>query len=150
MEESRLSQFSGLISSAAKSIQRLKHAKMKQLRLSSAQAAFLCRLAEAGEEGLTQGELITLEGMDRAQVSRVLKNLCARQYTAPAQPGSGYKRHYVLTPKGEEAARELRGAMREIDQLVHGHIPERDAEVFCRILSGIRHGLEQAEGKLPT
>ena len=149
MEESRLALFSGLIGSAAKSIQRLKAAQMKKYRLSAAHTAFLCRLEEAGGDGLTQGELIALEGMDRAQVSRVLKDLCARQYAAPAQPGSGYKRRYVLTPAGSAITKEVQGIILEINRFVSGHIPEGDIEVFYRTLSAITRNLELAEHSFP-
>lgn len=145
MEESRLSLFSGLIGSAAKSIQRLKAAQMKQYQLSAAHTAFLCRLEEAGGEGLTQGQLIVLEGMDRAQVSRVLKDLCARQLTAPSQPGSGYKRRYVLTPAGVAITREIQGIILDINRFVSGHIPQADIDIFYRTLRTITQNLEQAE-----
>lgn len=150
MEENRLLLFSGLISSAAKSIQRLKMAQMKQFQLSASHTAFLCRLEEAGRDGLTQGQLIALEGMDRAQVSRVLKDLCARRLAAPAQPGSGYKRRYVLTPAGADITQEIQGIILDINRFVSGRIPQSDIDVFYRTLHLIIQNLEEAERSFCT
>lgn len=144
MEESRFMLFSGLMNSAAKSIQRMKAAGMKEYNLSAAHTTCLCRLAEAGEDGLTQGELIRLEGMDRAHISRVLGELCRRDYAASAEQGGQYRKHYVLTAAGRRVAGEIQDIILSINRFVSQQIPQEDIDVFYRTLRTITQNLERA------
>lgn len=144
MEESRFMLFSGLMNSAAKSIQRMKAEGMKEYRLSAAHTTCLCRLAEAGEAGLTQVELIQLEGMDRAHISRVLGELCRRNYAVPAEQGGQYRKHYVLTAAGQKVAQEIQDIILSINRFVSRQIPQEDLDVFYRTLRTITQNLEQA------
>lgn len=144
MEESRFALFSGLINSAAKSIQRMKAAGMKEYNLSAAHTDCLCRLAEAGEAGLTQGELIRLEGMDRAHISRVLGELCRRDYAAPSEQGGQYRKRYVLTAAGQRVAGEIQDIILSVNRFVSRQIPQEDLDVFYRTLRTITQNLERA------
>lgn len=144
---SRLALFAGLINRASKSIQRLKAAKMKRYDLSAAHTACLCRLAEAGEAGLTQSELAGLEGMNRAQVCRVLGELQSRGYALPAAQDGRYKKRYCLTGAGRTAAGEIDALILSINRFVSGCIPEGDIEVFYRTLTRIAENLERAEAE---
>ena len=101
MDTSRFEQFSALMTSAAKSVSKLKAAQMDAFSLSGAHTNCLCRLHEAGS--LTQGELTRLEQMDRSQVSRVLRDLAQKGYVV-SDTQAGYKRRYTLTPAGEQTA----------------------------------------------
>lgn len=147
MEESRFELFTGLMNSAAKSIQRLKSAGMKEFKLSAAHTTCLCRLAEAGETGLTQGQLIALEGMDRAHISRVLGELHRRGYAAAAEQGGQYRKHYVLTAAGQDVAAKIQGVILSVNRFVSDQIPQEDIDIFYRTLSTIAHNLEQAARK---
>lgn len=89
------------MTSAAKSVSKLKAAQMDAFSLSGAHTNCLCRLHEAGS--LTQGELTRLEQMDRSQVSRVLRDLAQKGYVV-SDTQAGYKRRYTLTPAGEQTA----------------------------------------------
>ncbi len=144
MEESRFELFAGLMNSAARSIQRLKAAGMKQFNLSAAHTTCLCRLAEAGEDGLTQGQLIQLEGMDRAHISRVLGELCRRGYAAPETQGGQYRKRYRLTPQGREITNEIQKIILSVNRFVSEQIPQADIDVFYRTLRTITQNLEQA------
>ena len=92
------------MTSAAKSVSKLKAAQMDAFSLSGAHTNCLCRLHEAGS--LTQGELTRLEQMDRSQVSRVLRDLAQKGYVV-SDTQAGYKRRYTLTRRG--ADRRARG-----------------------------------------
>lgn len=144
MEESRFELFTGLMNSAAKSIQRLKSAGMKEYNLSAAHTTCLCRLAQAGPEGLTQGQLIQLEGMDRAHISRVLGELCRRGYAVPAELGGQYRKHYVLTPAGQDVAGKVQDVILSVNRFVSDQIPQEDIDVFYRTLRTIAQNLERA------
>lgn len=141
LTESRFAQFSGLISSAAKSIQRLKLARMEAFHLSAAHTNCLCRLSTEGP--LTQMELARQEGMDRSQISRVLRELTSRGYVQ-SENRSGYKRRYQLTLSGEETAREIGHIILEVNRFVSDAIPAADLEVFYRTMRTITENLGRA------
>ena len=124
MEKSRFILFTGLINSVTKSIQGMKMIKMERYGLSAAHTNCLCRLAEA-PEGLTQGELAELETMDKAQISRVLRELEEKGYAA--QSG--------------EMERILLG----LNEFVSREIPEEDLEVFYRTMRTIAENITGAE-----
>ena len=144
METSRFELFSSLISSASKSIQRIKAEKMKKYHLSAAHTACLCRLADAKEQGLTQGQLSALESMDRAQISRVLSDLLHREYVSVLDSDKQYKKRYVLTSAGSEITREIRAIILDINCFVSQAIPDEDIQIFYRTLRTIAGNLEQA------
>lgn len=143
MEETGFERFCALTGSTAKSIARIKSARMGAFHLSGAHTNCLCHLYAQGS--LTQGELARLEGMDRSQVSRVLRELAAKGYvTADAQ--KGYKRRYVLTPCGEETAARIRQIIREINGFVSGSIPRQELRAFYHTLETIAKNLRLAAG----
>lgn len=144
MEKSRFEQFVGLTNRAAKAIQRIKSVKMKKYALSGAHTTCLCRLVEAGEDGLTQTRLIQLEGMDRAQISRVLGDLQRRGYVVPAQQEGRYKKRYLLTPAGWAAADEIQSIILSINRFVSEQIPQTDIDIFYRTLTAIADNLDRA------
>lgn len=144
MEESRYELFAGLMGQAAKSIQRIKGEKMRAYRLSAAHTTCLCHLDQAQEEGLTQSQLIALEGTDRAQVSRVLGELRQRGYVAVLGQEGRYKNRYVLTDSGKEIALEIRDIILDINRFVSDSIPEQDIQIFYRTLRTITQNLERA------
>ena len=144
MDESRFELFAGLINRASKSMQRIKSAKMKKYHLSAAHTTCLCKLAEAGGQGLTQGELTALEGMDRAQISRVLGDLIQREYVAAQGQAGQYKRRYSLTAAGQAVTGEIKEIILDVNRFVSGQIPSEDIQVFYRTLTAITQNLEQA------
>lgn len=144
MEESRFELFAGLTGRAAKAIQHIKFVKMKKYSLSAAHTTCLCRLAEAGPEGLTQGDLIRLEGADRAHISRILGNLRERGYVALTGEEGAYKRRYRLTPAGRAITGEIQDIILSVNRFVSEQIPREDLEVFYRTLYTITQNLERA------
>lgn len=118
--------------------------KKKKYALSGAHTTCLCRLVEAGEDGLTQTRLIQLEGMDRAQISRVLGDLQRRGYVVPAQQEGRYKKRYLLTPAGRAAADEIQSIILSINRFVSEQIPQTDIDIFYRTLTAIADNLDRA------
>lgn len=147
MEESRYELFAGLTGRAAKAIQHIKFVKMKKYRLSAAHTTCLCKLAEAGPEGLTQGQLIQLEGADRAHISRMLGDLRELGYVSPAGQEGAYKRRYRLTGAGEAITGEIQSIILSVNRLVSEQIPQEDIDVFYRTLRTITQNLEQVAGE---
>lgn len=143
MEESRYELFAGLMGRAAKAIQRIKFANMRKYSLSAAHTTCLCKLAEAGDDGLTQGQLVQLEGADRAHISRMLGDLRERGYVAPAGQEGAYRRRYRLTGAGQKITGEIQSIILSVNRSVSGQIPQADIDIFYRTLRTITQNLER-------
>lgn len=141
MDASRFEQFSALMTSAAKSVAKLKAAQMDAFSLSGAHTNCLCHLYEAGS--LTQSELTRALGMDRSQVSRVLRDLAKKGYVAADSEG-GYKRRYALTPAGKETAARVEAIILDINRFVSDSISDADIEIFYKTLTTIAQNLQAA------
>ena len=146
MNESRFELFDGLIASAGKTLQRIKTSKMEKYGLGSTHTTCLCKLGKAGEQGMTQKELTEQESIDRAQVSRVLRDL-EQNGLAQAVGSSTYKRRYCLTEKGQKITAEINEIILEINRYVSQEIPVEDIVVFYRVLQKIDSNLKKAEDK---
>ena len=143
MEDNRFERFCSLTGSAAKSIARLKAARMDEFHLTAAHTQCLCLLFESMPAGLTQTELARRIGMDRAQVSRVLRALRERSYL-PQSKASGYKHRYTLTEAGMAAARQVQAIVAQVHAYVSEGIPHEDIVCFYRPFAHIAQRLESA------
>lgn len=137
--------FACMTGSATKTIQRFKSQKMKKYGLTSAHTNCMCWLEHAGEEGLTQTELVRQEMMDPSQVSRVLRELEAKGYVRLGGEEGRYRRRYSLTAEGREIAREICSIIEEIRGFVIRDISAEEQEIFYRVYGKICEGLKQAE-----
>ena len=146
MEESRFELFDGLIASAGKALQRMKSDKMKKYGLGSTHTTCLCKLGKAGKVGLSQKELTEQESIDRAQVSRVLRDLEEKEMVS-REGGAAYKKRYYLTARGREVADEINAISLEINRYVSKEIPEAEIQVFYRVMRQIDQNLKKAEQK---
>lgn len=146
MKESRFELFDGLIASAGKTLQRIKTNKMEKYGLGSTHTTCLCKLGKAGKVGVTQKELTEQEGIDRAQVSRVLRDL-EQSELVHAVGESAYKRRYCLTEKGVAITAEINDIILDINQYVSEEIPAEEITVFYRVLQQIDGNLKKAEEK---
>ena len=143
MEDSRFELFMGLLGSASKSIQRLKAAGMERYSLSAAHTDCLYLLAGAMPEGMTQSQLAARLSMDRAQVSRVLRDLRERAYVL-AGGAAGYKCRYRLTEAGSRIAAETERVIRGVNAFVSGSIPREEIDAFYRTFRTIAARLSEA------
>ena len=146
MKESRFELFDGLIASAGKTLQRIKTNKMEEYGLGSTHTTCLCKLGKAGAMGVTQKELTEQEGIDRAQVSRVLRDL-EQADLVQAVGSSTYKRRYCLTEKGNIITDEINSIILEINRYVSRDISMEEIAVFYRVLQEINSNLKKAEDK---
>ena len=146
MNESRFELFDGLIASAGKTLQRIKTNKMEKYGLGSTHTTCLCKLGKAGEVGVTQKELTEQEAIDRAQVSRVLRDLEQKELVE-AVGSSAYKRRYCLTEKGRCITDEINGIILEINRYVSGEFSVEDLAIFYQVLRAIDSNLKKAEDK---
>lgn len=142
MDDNRFAMFMGLIGSVAKSIQRIKAARMEPYNLSAAHTDCLCSLAGAMPEGLTQTQLAQRLCMDRAQISRVLRDLRERAYVCA--DAAAYKSRYRLTEAGARLAEEASRVIREVNGFVSGDIPREDIDRFYSTFRIIAQNLADA------
>lgn len=146
MKESRFELFDGLIASAGKTLQRIKTNKMEKYGLGSTHTICLCKLGKAGENGVTQKELTEQESIDRAQVSRVLRDL-EQEGLVHTVGNSAYKRKYCLTERGMKITTEINDIILEINRYVSEEISAEDIAVFYRVMQVIDGNLKKAEEK---
>ena len=142
LQVSRFAKFDELISSASKSLQRLKELYMDKYHLSAAHTNCLCCMVEH-PEGLMQQELVKMLSMDKAQVSRVLRAMIERGYVS-CNALSGYKKRYRLTEAGATAASELQKTILNINRFVSDEIGDEEIETFYRIFGKIAQNLKNA------
>ncbi len=134
-----------LTGNGMKSIQRIKAQKMKKYDLSSAHTGCICRLAEAGEAGMTQMELVRMEMIDPSQISRVLRELIAKGYAIQDGEEGRYRRRYILTEAGMEIGREIKAIIEEIYNFVCRGISQDEISSFHETYRVICNSLNDAE-----
>ncbi|MBQ8093616.1 MAG: MarR family transcriptional regulator [Clostridia bacterium] len=147
MKESRFERFSTLIESSLKSMNRLKGTFMEAYNLSATHAR--CLTALLRRQALTQNELADYLGIDRSQISRILKDTIAEGLIASTSD-STYKKSYYLTEAGQNSAKLLESTILKINNYVSGDLPEEDVEVFYRALETITFGLRDATQHFST
>lgn len=140
----RFDRYIALTSSSLKDIARLKAAKMEKYGLSVVHTDCLWHLYNAGPAGLTQRALTDLEHVDRAQISRVLRELLQEGYVTHKEGDGTYKRPYVLTGSGYTVAAEMNDIILEINRYVSGDIPRDELIIFYRTLQTIARNLSRA------
>lgn len=146
MKESRFELFDGLIASAGKTLQRIKTNKMMKYGLGSTHTTCLCKLGKAGAAGVTQKELTEKEGIDRAQVSRILRDL-EQQELVQTEGSSAYKKKYCLTEKGAAVTSEIGDIILEMNRYVSEEFSAEEIQVFYSVLRRIDENLKKAEEK---
>lgn len=148
MEEDRFNKFYTMVCCAQKSIQKLKSKYMVHYGLSSAHTMCLRHL-NAFPEGLTRTKLAKLCGIDKAQVSRIVNELCSKGYiTEPDSENINYRKRLKLTPLGKDTAVEINETVSKIQAFVSKDIPTEDLESFYSTLNLICNKLKQAENSI--
>ena len=140
MESNSFERFSGLISTANKSIMKLKRRRMEKYDLSGAHTNCIYRLYKYRDTGLTQKAIMELEQMDRAQVSRVIRDLEQSGYVTSENSG-GYKSVYGLTEAGLKVGEKINATVSEYMNSVSEAIPEEKLVVFYEVLAEINEML---------
>jgi len=134
-----------LTNNILKSIQRLKMQKMRNYGLTGAHTNCICRLEQAGEEGLTQLELVQREMMDASQISRVLRELMEKGFVQVDGDEGRYRRHYSLTEEGRVIAQDVRAMIKEVSDFVMEGISVQERERFFKVLARLSENLMKAE-----
>ena len=145
MEQDRFDNFYYHASCALKSIQKLKNKAMIPIGLASAHTMCLRHLY-AAPDGLTRTRLVHLCDIDKAQVSRIINELCARGYVIETEDESiNYKKRLKLTPMGREIAEEINALVLRINSYVSRDFTDEEIDVFYRVFDVICERLKESE-----
>ena len=136
--------FSSMLSSATKSLERLKSKGMEEFGLSGTHTLCLRQLYDS-PTGLTRTELATKLSVDRAQITRVIGELLEKGFVTEGEGGSGYRKKCALTEKGRSATAEINAIVERINHFVSGEIPPERLSDFYRTLREICENLKKAE-----
>ena len=136
--------FNGLVGNAMKSLEKLKSKGMEEYGLSGTYTLCLRQLY-ATPEGMTRTQLAHMCGVDRAQITRVIGELIAKELVLESEGASNYRKKCVLTEKGREVTAEINTLVARINRFVSGDIPQERLEIFYETLNEICENLKKAE-----
>lgn len=125
-------------------IQRLRIKHMKPYGLSGIHLGILIALNR--NAALTVKELMDVEIVDKAQISRALKDLLNKNYVAPVPGQAGkYKIQYMLTDTGKSLAVELNELTSQIVGQADVGVNEEEIEVMYKTLDKIYANLSKID-----
>ena len=145
MEQDRFDNFYYHASCALKSIQKLKNKAMIPFGLASAHTMCLRHLY-AAPDGLTRTRLVHLCDIDKAQISRIINELCARGFVIETEDESiNYKKRLKLTPMGKDIAEEINAIVLKINSYVSRDFTDEEIDVFYKVFDVICERLKESE-----
>ena len=145
MDQDRFDKFYYHSSCALKSIQKLKNKAMLPFGLASAHTMCLRHLYNA-PEGLTRTRLTHLCDIDKAQVSRIINDLCSKGYVSETEDERiNYKKSLKLTPMGRTVAEEINRIVLKINTYVSCDFSEEEISTFYKVFDVICEKLSEAE-----
>lgn len=137
----RFQDFLSGITVCYKFIQRIKNAEMTEFGLKGIHVSCLFYLHH-NPEGLTAAQLCTLCCEDKATISRVVADLRARGYIAPAE-GKNYRKPLRLTEAGNEIARKMDPVIESWVGVGGDGLTEQQRESFYQSLNLIANNLRE-------
>lgn len=135
--------FNGLIGNAEKSLEKLKSKGMEEYGLSGTYTLCLRQLYD-NDGGWTRTELARRCGVDRAQITRVIGELIAKNLVQEIGCGANYRKKCILTEQGRAVTAEVNETVSRMTRLVSGDIPKERLAVFYETLTEICEKLQQA------
>ena len=148
MNEDRFDKFNHLTSSAIKSIYRLKVMGMLPFGLTAAHTMCLRHLYNY-PEGITRTKLVRLCDIDKAQISRIINDLCAKGYVVETENENiNYRKRLKLSPLGKDTTEEINRKVLRVNEFVSEDIPDEQLKNFYDTLNTICEKLKLAESEL--
>lgn len=148
MEQDRFDRFYLLLASCTKSIQKLRGTGMLQFGLTGAHTMCLRHLYN-NPDGLTRTKLVRLCDIDKAQVSRIINDLCAKGYAIETESENiNYRKRLKLTPLGKDTTEEINRLVLDLNEYVSEDIPPEQLDVFYTTFEKISDRLKEAEDVL--
>jgi DNA-binding MarR family transcriptional regulator len=148
MEQDRFDNFYYHANCALKSIQKLKNKAMIPIGLASTHTMCLRHLYSA-PDGLTRTKLVHLCDIDKAQVSRIINDHCARGYVIETEDESiNYKKRLKLTPMGNDIAEQINELVLIVNAYVSKDFTMEEIDVFYRVFDVICERLKESEDSI--
>lgn len=142
MMYSRFEQFSFVISSIYRYIQKIERAEMVRYGFKGAYAQYLAALRRH-PDGLTATQLCEACDLDKAAVSRVVGEMEQRGLVVRQNAGdSRYRARILLTDEGHRAADYVRERAEIAVQEVGKNLSDEDRKVFYAALESIAANLQ--------
>ena len=136
--------FAQMLSNATKSLYRLKSRCMSKYGLSSTHTACLRKLYE-NPDGLTKSEIADNCEIDKAQITRIIGELIAKNYVKDDSSKKTYNRKFFLTAVGKKITDEINETVVDVVKYVNEDIPREDIEHFYSVFEAINKKLKDSE-----
>ena len=147
MQQDRLDAFMALVTSANRSIIRIKTRGMLKYGLGSTHTVCLRKLYSA-ESGLTRTQLADECEMDKAQITRVVSELKSKGYVCESDDRTAYRRKIRLTEQGRLITQEVNGMVLDVNNFVSGEFSPEEIKAFYNVFGSICKNLKEAEIKI--
>lgn len=142
--------FSSYIEKIYKDIQKVKSDKMNRFGLKCTDVTMLL-MAARHPDGLTVTELASECGVDKAVISRAIRDLLAQEYMAYAgNTIRNYRKKIKLTEKGFTTATEISHLAEQAVSEVSKDIPQGELDAFYRTLEKITENIGRLTGVKKT
>jgi len=100
-------------------------------------------------EGITRTKLVRLCDIDKAQISRIINDLCAKGYVVETENENiNYRKRLKLSPLGKDTTEEINQKVVRVNEFVSNDIPDDQLEAFYDTLGMICEKLKLAETEL--
>lgn len=97
-------------------------------------------------DGLTRTKIVRLCDIDKAQVSRVINDLCAKGYVIETENENiNYRKRLKLTPMGKDTTVEINRLILDLNSFVSAEISQEELDIFYKVFDVICDRLKQAE-----
>jgi len=136
--------FAQMLSNATKSLYRLKSRYMSNYGLSSTHTICLRKLYES-RDGLTKSEISDTCGIDKAQTTRIMGELIAKNYVEDDSSKKTYNRKFFLTDAGRKMTEEINQTVEGVVEYVNLDIPREEIEQFYTVFEAINKRLKDSE-----
>ncbi|MBQ9504051.1 MAG: hypothetical protein IJU93_03495 [Lachnospiraceae bacterium] len=130
--------FTDLITTSFRAIQRIKSRGMKRISLKASDADCIYYLSKY-PEGLSNARLVELSGADKAVVSRTLSSLMEKDFVRMSDEDDGkkYGRRYILTASGQQTADGINEKVANIVSEIDKTVSTKNRETFYKVFHSI-------------
>jgi DNA-binding MarR family transcriptional regulator len=102
-------------------------------------------------DGLTRTKLVNLCDIDKAQVSRIINDLCAKGYVCETDSENlNYRKRLKLSPLGKDITEEINKLVLDLNSFVSDDISVDEIESFYVTFEKISDRLKEAEALLES
>ncbi len=133
MERDLFDLFAARFGTVNKSLQKVIHREMDVYGLGSAHTICLRQLHKHAD-GLTQNELSKYCCVDKAQISRVINDLVAKDYVEIGEGAKAYNRRFHLSENGADIAAKINGRIDALLEFVCSKLSEEEISGFFETL----------------